>query len=232
MVSAVFWRTIFFYFLLLIVMRVTGKREIGGLAPVDLVVTILLAELAAIPIQEPGRPLLMGAVPILTIMLLQLVLSGLSLRNRRWRTLLNGRPNVIIKDGKFVPSEMKKVRYTIDDALEQLRRKGYASPSDVEVAILETDGNLSVICKSQRRPVQPRDLNLPTAYEGMALTIITDGEIEYEHLKQCGLDMTWLKRELGKRGIADPGDVLCAILETDGTLFVQRKEDNHWYLQP
>jgi len=232
MVSAVFWRTIFFYFLLLVVMRVTGKREIGGLAPVDLVVTILLAELAAIPIQEPERPVLMGAIPIATIMLLQLALSALSLRNRRWRTLLNGSPSVIIKDGKLVPSEMKKIRYTVDDVLEQLRRQGYASVSDVEVAVIETDGNLSVIPKSQRRPLQPRDLSLPTAYEGMALTIITDGEIEYQHLKACGLDMTWLQRELKKRGITDHRDAFCAILDTDGTLFVQRKEDNRWYLQP
>lgn len=230
MIITAFWRTIFFFFFLLVVMRITGKREIGGLAPVDLVVTILMAELAAIPIQDPEMPLLMGAVPIATIMLLQLGLSGLSLRNRRWRTLLNGRPSIIVKDGKLVPSEMKKVRYTIDDLLEQLRRQGYSSLTDVEVAVLETDGNLSVISKSQRRPLQPRDLNLPTKYEGMAYTIITDGEIEYQHLKACGLDMTWLQRELKKRGITDHRDVLCAILDTDGTLFVQRKEENHWYL--
>ena len=231
MIATAFWRTIFFYLFLLIVMRVMGKREIGGLAPVDLVVTIIMAELAAIPIQDPQVPILVGAVPIATIMLLQLGLSTLSLRNRRWRSLLNGRPSVIIQGGKLIPSEMKKVRYTIDDVLEQLRRKGHAGISDVEVAVLETDGNLSVIAKSQYRPVRPKDLNIPTEYEGMALPIITDGEIEYQHLKSCGLDMTWLQRELQQRGIEDHRDVLCAILDTDGSLFVQRREDNNWYLQ-
>lgn len=232
MIAMAFWRTIFFYLFLLIVMRIMGKREIGGLAPIDLVVTIIMAELAAIPIQDPQVPILAGAVPIATIMLLQLGLSFMSLRNRRWRTILNGRPSILIKDGKLVPAEMKKVRYTIDDVLEQLRRQGHASISDVEVAVLETDGNLSVITKSQYRPLRPKDLNLPTQYEGLALPMITDGEIEYEHLKACGLDVTWLQRELQKRGIADHRDVLCAILDTDGSLFVQRREDNNWYLQP
>lgn len=231
MIATAFWRTIFFYLFLLVVMRVMGKREIGGLAPIDLVVTILMAELAAIPIQDPQLPLLVGAVPIATIMLLQLGLSALSLRNRRWRTLLNGRPSVIVQGGKLLPAEMKKVRYTIDDLLEQLRRQGYAGLSEVEVAVLETDGNLSVIPKSQHRPLRPKDLNIPTGYEGMSLPIITDGEVEYQHLKACDLDMTWLRRELEKRGIHDPKDVLCAILDTDGTLFVQRREDNNWYLQ-
>src|SRR5690606_30830702 len=138
MIAIAFWRTLFFYLFLLVVMRVMGKREIGGLAPVDLVVTIIMAELAAIPIQDPQVPILVGAVPIATIMLLQLGLSALSLRNRRWRSLLNGRPSVIIQGGKLIPSEMKKVRYTIDDGLEQLRRKGHAGISDVEVAVLET----------------------------------------------------------------------------------------------
>lgn len=231
MIVTAFWRTIFFYLFLLIVMRIMGKREIGGLAPIDLVVTIIMAELAAIPIQDPQVPILVGAVPIATIMLLQLGLSALSLRNRRWRTLLNGRPSVIVQGGKLLPAEMKKVRYTIDDLLEQLRRKGFAGISDVEVAVLETDGNLSVIPKSQYRPIRPKDLNIPTSYEGMSLPIITDGEIEYQHLKACDLDMTWLKRELHKRGINDHRDVLCAILDTDGNLFIQRREETNWYLQ-
>lgn len=231
MIATAFWRTIFFYLFLLIVMRIMGKREIGGLAPIDLVVTIIMAELAAIPIQDPQVPILVGAVSIATIMLLQLGLSSLSLRNRRWRTLLNGRPSVIVHGGKLLPQEMKKVRYTIDDLLEQLRRQGYAGLSEVEVAVLETDGNLSVIPKSQHRPLRPKDLNIPTSYEGMSLPIITDGEIEYEYLKACDLDMTWLRQELQKRGIHDHRDVLCAILDTDGTLFVQRREDTNWYLQ-
>src|SRR5690606_18488405 len=118
MIAIAFWRTLFFYLFLLVVMRIMGKREIGGLAPIDLAVTIIMAELAAIPIQDPQMPILAGAIPIATIMLLELALSGLSLRNNWWRHIINGKPSVIIKDGKFVPQEMRAVRYTVHDALE------------------------------------------------------------------------------------------------------------------
>lgn len=231
MLSVVFWRTVFFYLFLLVVMRIMGKREISGLAPIDLAVTIIMAELAAIPIQDPNIPLLVGVVPIGTIMLLAIGLSSLCLRSHRWRSIINGRPNVIIKDGKFMQTEMKKVRFSIDDVLEQLRRRGHASIADVEVAILETDGNLSVIPKSQKRPLRPEDLQIATRYEGLPLTVINDGEIEYAHLTACDLDITWLKRELAKKGIHDFAEVFCAILDTQGELFVQRKEDSKFYVQ-
>lgn len=231
MLYDVFLRTIFFYFFLLIVMRIMGKREIGGLAPIDLAVTIIMAELAAIPIQDTSVPLLVGAVPILTIMLLAMALSGLSLRNLKWRRIINGRPNVIIEDGRFVPQEMRRVRYSINDVLEQLRRAGYSDIADVEVAVLETDGHLSVIPKSQSRPIAAKDLNIPTHYEGIPYTLISDGEVDYDHLDRCGLDLTWLQREIRKHGIKDVRDVFVAIIDTQGELFIQPKESTNWYLQ-
>ncbi len=231
MILTAFLRTLFFYFFLLLMMRIMGKREIGGLAPIDLAVTIIIAELAAIPIANPDLPILVGAVPIVTIVLLAIGLSGLSLRSHRWRSIIDGRPNILVQNGQFVPKEMKKVRYTINDVLEQLRRKGHPHVADVEIAVLETDGNLSVIPRSQARPIQPKDLGINTGYEGLPLTIINDGLVEYAHLAQCNLDMTWLQGELAKRGIKDPKEVFSAILDTKGNLFVQRKEDTHWYLQ-
>lgn len=226
-----FWRTVFFYIFLLVVIRIMGKREIGNLAPVDLAVTIMMAELAAIPIANGELPVVSGVLPIATIMFLQLVLSGLSLRSRRWRELINGRPNILVQGGKFVPQEMRKVRYTVDDVLEQLRRNGHAHVADVELAILETDGNLSVIPRSQFRPVQPRDLGIDTSYEGLPLPIIVDGEIDYRLLKECGLDLTWLNEQLALRGIKGPQEVFTAILDTKGDLFIQRKEDTKWYVK-
>ena len=225
------WRTLFFYLFLLVVLRIMGKREIGRLSPMDLAVTIIMAELAAIPVADPELPVVAGAIPIATIMLLEIALSGLSLRSHRWRAIINGRPNILIQGGKFVPKEMRKVRYSIDDVLEQLRRAGYFNVADVEVAVLETDGNLSVIPRAQARPVQPQDLGISTQYEGLPITIINDGEIVYENLNQCGLDLTWLQSELEKRGIREPKEVFSAILDTKGNLFVQRKEDTHWYVQ-
>lgn len=225
-----FWRTIFFYLFLLVVMRIMGKREIGGLSPIDLAVTIIMAELAAIPIQNPELPLLAGIIPILTIMLLQLTLSGMTLKSANFRRFIAGTPSVIIRNGNLNPDEMKRARYTIADVLEQLRRTGYASPTDVEFAILETDGNLSVIPKSQRRPVTPEDLQVETKYEGLPTSLIHDGEVLYAQLSEIGLDYTWLMKELRKRGIQSTDDVFLAMLETDGNLLIQRKEDVNWYM--
>lgn len=230
MVFTAFLRTVFFYFFLLIVMRIMGKREIGGLAPIDLTVTIIMAELAAIPIANHDMSVLVGAVPIATIMLLSMGLAGISLRSHRWRSIIDGRPNVIIQNGQFVPKEMKKARYSIDDVLEQLRRSGYSHVTDVEVAILETDGKLSVIPRSQSRALQPKDLGISTGYEGLPMTLINDGEVIYAHLAQINLDLTWLQQELARRGIKSPEEVFSAILDTGGNLFVQRKEDTNLYM--
>lgn len=231
MILTAFWRSIFFYFLLLIVVRLLGKREVGALAPIDLVVTIILAELAVIVIENPEMPLMVGVTPILTIFVLEMGLTALSLKSRRWRRIINGEPRVLVRDGKLVPDAMKKERYTIDDLLEQLRRQGLYNLQEVEVAILETDGGLSAIPKSQHRPLKPKDLNIPTAYEGLPVVLITDGEVEYENLKSCDLDLTWLMEQLKQRGIHDPKDVFCALLDTEGSLFVQRKGDHNWYMQ-
>lgn len=231
MVLTAFYRSIIFYLFLLVVIRLMGKREVGNLAPIDFVVTIMIAELAVLPIENADLPILVGIVPILTLVLLELGITALSLRNRKWRELINGRPSILVRDGKLVAKEMKRERYTIDDLLEQLRRKGITNVADVEIAILETDGYLSAIPKSQKRPLTPKDINVPTQYEGLPYLIITDGEVEYANLKTCGLDLTWLQSELQRRGIHDVKDVLCAILDTNGELFVQRKGESHWYVQ-
>lgn len=226
-----FYRAIFFYFFLFIIIRLMGKREIGALAPIDLVVTIILAELAVIPIENPTVPIMVGVVPIITIFFLEMGLTSLSLRSRVWRRLINGRPSILVKDGKLMPDQMRRERYTIDDLLEQLRRKGLPNIAEVEVAILETDGFLSAIPKSQHRPIQPSDLNLSTAYEGLPLSIIIDGEVDYANLNKCGLDMTWLKEQLKNLGVHDVKDVFSAILDTRGELFVQRQGDYKFYMK-
>lgn len=221
---AVAAKTLFFYLLLLAVVRIMGKREIGTLSPWDLVLTIMLAELAALPIENPRMSLLMGAVPIATLLLAQLLISWLSLKSVTVRNLVAGTPSIVIKDGRIIEPELRRLRYGVDDLMEQLRQKNVHNIADVEVAVLETNGQLSVIPKSQKRPLCPADLGLSTSYEGLPIPLINDGRIDYRALSAAKLDLTWLKAQLQARGIHDPKEVLYASLDSAGNLFLQEKE--------
>jgi len=223
-VSVVVLRTLLVYAALLVVVRLTGKREMGHVSPFDFVVAILVAEVAVLPIAEPERPVWHGLVPLATIVFGELVLSWLTLKSQAVRHLLTGRPSVVIRDGRLVEDELRSVRFCIDDLLESLRAKDVADVTEVEVAILEPNGSLSVIRKSQHRPVTPADLGVPTRYEGLPLPLIKDGIVNYEALAAAGLDDTWLEKELQRRGIAGPRQVFFAQLNTAGELFIQTKQ--------
>lgn len=224
MVSVVVLRTLLVYAALLVVVRLTGKREMGHVSPFDFVVAILVAEVAVLPIAEPERPVWHGLVPLATIVFGELVLSWLTLKSQAVRHLLTGRPSVVIRDGRLVEDELRSVRFCIDDLLESLRAKDVADVTEVEVAILEPNGSLSVIRKSQHRPVTPADLGVSTRYEGLPLPLIKDGIVNYEALAAAGLDDTWLEKELQRRGIAGPRQVFFAQLNTAGELFIQTKQ--------
>lgn len=220
----VFYRTILFYAALVFVMRLMGKREMGALSPVDVAVTVMMAELATFPIVEPHIPIWVGLASVATLAALEVAVAYVCLWSERARGLICGRPSVIIRDGRLVEGEMRRLRYNLHDLTEHLRQKGYPNVEDVEVAILETNGDLSVIPKSQRRPLTPADLGLSTAYEGLPLLLITDGKVQDRALAAAGLDRAWLDRELAARGIRSPCDVFFASLDTQGRLFVQEKE--------
>lgn len=216
-------RTIILYAAVVIVMRVMGKREIGQLQPFELVVALLIAELAAIPMQNTGIPLLSGIIPIIILMAAQVTLSAISMRSEKARTIICGRPSVLVENGKLVEKELKYLRYSVNDLLEQLRSKNYFNIADVEFAILETNGQLSVIPKSQKRALQPEDLKMETRYEGVPVTLVIDGNVMKENLKKVNLSEDWLRTELNKFGINDLKKVFFASLDTAGKLFFQLK---------
>ncbi|MBU7008087.1 DUF421 domain-containing protein [Phosphitispora fastidiosa] len=216
-------RTLILYVFVVMAMRIMGKRQIGQLQPFELVVTLMLSELAAIPMESPGIPLINGITPILTLIAAQVILSYISLKSDRARGFICGTPSVLIENGKIVESELKRLRYNLSDLMEQLRAKDVPNISDVEFAILETSGQLSVIEKSQKRPVIPEDLNLPTKYEGLPYTLIMDGHVIHRNLAKLKLNIEWLYQELEDLGIASPKDVLFACLDTEDKLFCQLK---------
>lgn len=216
------YRTVFVYFLVLFVIRMMGKREIGQLSPFDFVVAIIIAELAAIPMEATDVPVWHSILPLVILGLLEVVMSYATLFSRTLRGIVCGQPQVIIKSGQLLRDEMRKARYNLDDLLGQLREKGIVDVSDVEFAVLETSGRLSVILKSQHRPVTPADLGISTPYEGLPTVLVMDGSVIKENLKEIDLDENWLNEQLRERGL-NPKKVFLATLGTNGRLFVNKK---------
>ena len=216
------YRTIFVYFLVLVVIRAMGKREIGQLPPFDFVVAIIIAELAVIPLESRDLPLWHSILPLVILGLLEVIVSYATLFSHTLRGLICGHPQIIIKNGVLLRKEMRKARYNLDELLAHLREKGIFDPANVEFAVLETSGKLSVIEKSQHRPVTPADLGIPTSYEGLPTVLVMDGNIMKKDLKSINLDEKWLCDVLKEQGLS-PSNVLLATLGTDGRLFVSKK---------
>ena len=212
-------RTTLIYFYLIAVVRLMGKREIGQLSPVDLVVAILIAELAAISLELENQ-LFMSLVPIALIATFELAVSFASVKSRAVRKLMNGEPAVVIQNGVLDRDALLRNRYSVSDILAQLREKDVFNLTDVECAILEPSGRLSILKKSQRRPVTPEDLQVDTGYEGLALPLVCDGAFCDDNLKATGLDRSFITTKLRELGIKGVGEVLLALLETDGNLYI------------
>jgi len=219
-------RTLILYTLVIVAIRLMGKREIGQLQPFELVVIIMISELAAIPSENVGIPLLSGIIPILVLLLTSLTLAWVSLKSEQARAIICGTPSILIERGKILEQELKRNRYNLTDLLEELRIKNVPNISDVEFAVLETNGQLSVFPKSQKRPTIPEDFHITTQFEGLPLTIIMDGKLNSKNLQQGNKDVTWLKEELQKQTIEQIEDVFLASLDSSGTLFVQAKLDS------
>lgn len=221
----VFSRTILFYFTLLAAVRLMGKRELASLSPADLVVAILLAEMAIIPIESPDVPAWYGILPIAVIALLQIVLSYASLKSRRAQEVVDGTPSILIRGGKIDAAALRANRYSLEELMSQLRVKGAFDLADVEFAVLENNGELSVLLKSQKRPLTPADLGIATRYEGLPRVLILDGQVMREALEELNLDEVWLAGELARRGVnGGPESVLVATLNTQGELYFQAKD--------
>lgn len=216
-------RTAILYLLVVVIIRLMGKHQIGQLQPFELVITIMISELAAVPMQDTDIPLLHGIIPILTLLLIQISLSLLTLKNETARRIICGGPSILIENGKINQAELTRLRYNLNDLLEQLRLKDMPNIADVEYAILETSGKLSIIPKSQKRPVNPEDLKLETPYEGLPVTLIVDGVLKDKNLSRLNLTQDWLRDELNKYGLVSWDQVLLASLDTTGRLFLQPK---------
>jgi len=188
----IIWRTIFMYFTILVIFRLMGKREIGELSILDLVVFIMIAEMGIIAIENTEESIFKTIIPMFVLMGIQIVLAFISLKSKRVRDLIDGRPSVIIQNGKIDEKEMKRQRYNFDDLLLQLRENEVKNIADVEFAILEPSGKLSVFKKE-------KDSNVG----GYAVPLILDGEIQEENLRKMNQTIDWLTQKLHSKGYKD-----------------------------
>lgn len=212
------------FFSLLILTRVLGKRQISQLTFFDYVLGITIGSIAASMSIDPELKFTPAWVGLLLWGFWGLVLSSISLYSRKWRKVIDGEPTVVIQNGQILEANLKQLNYNVDDLLMQLRGKGAFLLSDVEFAILEPDGKLSVLKKSQAQPVTPADLQIPTAYKGLSVELITDGYIVEDNLSQLGLTSAWLREQVKKQG-HDVRDVYYAEIDTQGNLYVDLHDD-------
>ncbi|MBT9174294.1 MAG: hypothetical protein DDT21_02707 [Syntrophomonadaceae bacterium] len=183
-----FYRTAILYLAVLLSVRIMGKREVGQLSAFDLVVAIMIAELGALAIEQVDMPMYLGLVPIAALVVLEISLSFLSMKSHTIRGIVDGSPSIVIANGKIIEKELRKLRYNMSDLLGQLREKDVNNIADVQYAVLETSGELSVLLKAAKRPVTLKDLGLPVKYEGMPTPLIFDGHVHFKNLHRLQLD--------------------------------------------
>ena len=218
-----FFRTAVLYIVLIAVIRMMGKRQIGQMEPSEFVVTMLAANLASIPMEDVGIPFYSGLVPILTVLGVELVLSGLSMQSIRFRRILCGKPVILVENGRVLRENLLKTRVTLDELTGHLREKDVMDLTTVQYAILETNGNLSVFLYPAEAPASAKDAGITPKPRHLPVTIIEDGVLLHENMEKAGKDEQWVRRVLGDRRASIPGTWLLTV-DRDGHIVWLGKE--------
>lgn len=223
--TTAFFRTIILYFLLMVGLRLMGKRQIGELEPSELVLTLIISDLASVPMQDFGIPLVNGVFPIVTLLCLSMLLSFFSLKSIRFRKLICGCPAVIIRDGKILQHNMARNRITVDELLEELRSQGYSDLTAVKYAILETSGQVSVLPYTKDSPITPKVASMEVSDDvTLPVLLINDGRVMSENLAASGYDLAWLDRQLKERRLTSCRQVFLLTVDESGTVTCVAKE--------
>lgn len=217
-------RTAIIYFALLLAMRLMGKRQLGEMELSEFVVASLIADLAAHPLQDMGIPMVNGLVPIFTLLCFEILIAGVCLKSIRLRTLLFGRPSVLVTRGVIDQREMHKNRFTVDELMQELRNCGLFDLSQVEYAVLETDGRLNVIPYPAAQAPTAAQLKVEVPDDGSALIVVSEGHVIGANLKRLGLDRDWLTQELRRKGAETPKDVYLMTVNHGGQSYLAKKE--------
>ncbi|WP_035292081.1 DUF421 domain-containing protein [Clostridium sp. KNHs214] len=219
------FRTTILYFISILALRLMGKRQIGELQPFELVIAIMISELASMPMQDSRMPLINGIIPVLTLLILQIIISVVQLKSEKVQKLICGKPSILIQDGKINIQELRHQRINVNDLMEELRLNGYFDIQDIEYAILETSGQLSIIPNSQLTPVKRQDLGINVPQEKLPITLILDGKINEENLSKTNKNMNWLNNQLHKNNINSASEVFIGILDSGSNFYYQLRDN-------
>ena len=203
-------------------MRLMGKREIGQLQPFELAIAIMIADLAAVPMADLGLPITSGIIPIFALLVMHLLISYINMKSIFARQVICGKPKILIFRGKIDEKALKKEGVTINELQERLRGENIFNIADVEYAILETSGQISVVQKPDKRTTIPADFNILPKYEGIPYDLVIDGKIMTDNLKAIGKDYNWLKKQVEKFGI-NPEQALIVTYNGSEQMFCQKK---------
>lgn len=200
-------RTVILYLLIVAGLRLLGKRQLGQLEPSELTLALLIADLASVPMQDNGIPLLTGVIPILVLLSLATILSVLSAKSIRFRALLCGKPCVIISNGQVQVNALRRTRLTVNELLEELRIQGYTDLHDVKFAVLETNGQLSILPYATQKPATAAQVNAPVRDFGLPVVLVSDGRLLSSNLSAQGRSTDWLQKQLRVYGLNSPEQV-------------------------
>lgn len=218
-------RTIVLYLFIVVGIRLLGKHQIGQLEPSELVLTLIIADLASVPMQDNGIPLLSGLIPIVVLLSLSTVLSVLCTKSLRFRVLLCGKPSIVVENGRVLQSELKRNRLTIDELLEELRIQGYTDINTVKFALLETNGQLSVLPMASEKPVTAAQMGVAVQETGLPIVLVSDGRLLEHNLKARGFESVWLEKQLASHGLSSPRQAFLLTVDDTGTTYCIPKKE-------
>jgi uncharacterized membrane protein YcaP (DUF421 family) len=206
-------------------MRLMGKRQIGELQPYEFVITMMISDLAALPMQDTRLPLLLGVIPIITLLMLKTVLSEIQLKSKIARKVIDGTPCVLIKEGKVNFKSLISQRINIDDLMEELRLSGYFNINDIQYAILENNGQVSVIPKKALSPATKEDVKVDGEEDKLPMVLVINGKLDKKALQRANKDISWLNKMLKDNNVDDIKNVYIAMMDSNAQFFLQKKDD-------
>ena len=217
-------RTVVLYLFIIVGIRLLGKHQIGQLEPSELVLTLIIADLASVPMQDNGIPLLSGLIPIVVLLALSSAISTLCTKSLGFRALLCGKPSVVVENGKVLQRELERCRLTIDELLEELRMQGYTDIRTIKFALLETNGQLSILPRAEEKPATAAQLGIATQETGLPVVLVSDGRLLEHNLKGRGYEQVWLEKQLAAPGLTSHRQAfLLSVDETGNTYCIPKK---------
>lgn len=219
-------RTVILYITVVSSLRLMGKKQIGQLEPSELAIAIMISELATMPLSDDATPLLHGIIPVFILAASEITVSAISMKSGKLRRLIAGHPTVIVKDGEILFNSLKSLRFSADDLIMEMRLNGISRFSDIQYAVLETNGQVSFILTKKASPPTARDLQLKVNEEFLPFPVITEGKINPEYLKLIGRGEGWLKKEMKKLGIPGAEKLLLLTAAHSGIDYFLLKDDS------